>query len=171
VALALGVACHDPALANPTAPEVEAALIFNLTKFVDWPATAFASPGAPFVVAVIGQDDVSDVLVLTLSRKSVDGRPLLVRRVRGSDAVGPCQMLYVAASERRHADAIIAAFRGSGTLTVSGIERFAERGGDVALVLANERVQIVVNLARTQESHLSVSSRLLAVARVVGSTP
>ena len=56
----------------PTEQEVKAALIFNITRFVVWPAEAFGSASAPLVVAILGQDDVGDVLEKMLQRKSVD---------------------------------------------------------------------------------------------------
>jgi len=170
-ALALALLCPRPARAEPTEQEVKAALIFNITRFVEWPAASFRTPGAPLVVAILGQDDVSDVLEPMLRHKTVDGHPLEVRRVHAAGDARGCQVLYVAASEERRVGAILEDASGKATLTVSGIEHFAEQGGHVNLVVEDRRVRVLVNPMSAADSHLKISAKLLSLARIVGGTP
>jgi hypothetical protein len=162
------VLASQPALAVPTEREVKAALIFNITRFVEWPVAAFASPGAPLIVAVIGNDEVSDAIGPMLLRNNVNGHPLELRRVRTVDEARKCHVLYVAGSEKRNADSILKALRGTSTLLVADMEDFAARGGHINLVLQDQRVQVFVNTKSTEDSHLVVSAKLLALARIVG---
>ena len=166
---ALAVVRPHPALAAPTEQEVKAALIFNFTRFVEWPATAFGSPDASLVVATVGQDEVSRVLEPMLLHKYVNGHPLEVRRVRTMDEARKCHVLYVASSEKKRVDAILKALRGTSTLTVAEIEHFAERGGHINLVLEDQRVHVIVNLASAEDCHLKISAKLLSLAQIVGS--
>jgi hypothetical protein len=168
---AFAVARPQPALAEPTEEEVKAALIFNITRFVEWPATAFDSPSAPLIVAIMGQDDVSDVLEPLLLRKNVNGHPIEVRRVRTADDARKCHVLYVASSERRRSDVILKALRGASTLTVADIANFAERGGHINLALEDRRVRVFVNPTSAEDSHLTISAKLLSLAQIVGSIP
>ena len=146
-------------------------MIFNITRFVEWPATSFGSPTAPLVVAIMGQDDVSDALESMLKRKLVNGHPLEVRRVRTVDDARKCHVLYVAGSERRRSDEILKALHGASTLTVADFEHFAEHGGHINLVLADQRVRVFVNPTSAEDSHLIISAKLLSVAQIVGSIP
>jgi hypothetical protein len=171
IAAMLATAWPPSALAQPTEQEVKAALIFNITRFVEWPANAFASPAAPLVVAILGQDDVSDVLEPMVLQKSVNGHPLVVRRVRTVEEARKCHVLYVASSEKKRADAILEAVGDASTLTVADIENFAKRGGHVNLVLDDQRVQVFVNPSRAEESHLKISAKLLSLAHIVAATP
>src|ERR1700681_3665474 len=42
--------------------QVKAAFLYNFAKFVDWPAEAFGSSGAPFVIGVVGDDPFGGAL-------------------------------------------------------------------------------------------------------------
>jgi hypothetical protein len=168
-ACALGLVCGArPAVAEPTEFEVKAALVYNFAKFVDWPAAAFASPSAPLVVGIVGDDDVADVLEATLRSKVLDGHPVQVRRVKGSDEARVCQLLYVATSERKHASDLLQGLRGANVLTVSDIADFARHGGQINFVLENQRVRFVINPANADSAGLHISAKLLALARTVG---
>ena len=169
--MALAVISPPTARAEPTEQEVKAALIFNITRFVEWPASSFASPTAPLVVAILGQDDVSDVLETMLRHKSVNNHPLEVRHVQSLDDARKCHVVYVATSERRRADAILEVLRGTSTLTVADIEHFAERGGHFNLELQDRRVHIIANPTSAATSRLKISARLLSLADIVGATP
>lgn len=170
-AVTLAWACPRAALAEPTEAEVKAALIFNLPHFVEWPATSYDSPTTPFLVAILGQDDVSAALEPMLLRKSIEGHPLIVRRVHTADEARKCQMLYVARSEKKHVDAILLTLHGASTLTVSDLDQFADRGGHINVVLEDQRVRMIVNRTSAEDSHLKISARLLALARIVIGTP
>ena len=172
LALVVVVAARPlPAFAEPTEHEVKAALIFNITRFVEWPAAAFGSPSAPLVVTIMGDDDVSDVLERVLLDKRVNGHPLEVRHVHKLEEVPKCHVLYVAGSEKRRAAAILKELRGTNTLTVADFEHFAERGGHVNLVVDDQRVRVFVNPMSAVESHLTISAKLLSLAQIVDTTP
>jgi hypothetical protein len=166
---AFAMARPQPAFAEPTEHEVKAALIFNLTRFVQWPAGTFISPTAPLVLAILGQDEVTDALAPMLLRKHVDGHPIEARRVRTADEARGCQMLFVAGSEKRSADAILKTLRGASLLTVADIEDFAARGGHINLVVQDQRVQVFVNPASAREARLTISAKLQSLATIVGS--
>ena len=168
---ALLVAWPGAVHAAPTEQEVKAALLLNVTRFVEWPAAAFDSPTAPLVIAILGADDVSEVLHPMLAHKNVNGHPLEVRHVRTVDEARKCHVLYVAGSEKRRADAILKVLRGTTTLTIADIELFAERGGHVNLVFEDQRVRILVNPMSATESHLKISAKLLSLAQLVGAIP
>jgi hypothetical protein len=52
-------------------------------------------------------------------------------------------------------------------LTVGEADRFAQRGGMIGFVLENNRVRLDINRAAAESAGLRVSSKLLAVARMV----
>src|SRR3972149_11403635 len=59
---------------------VKAAFIYKFTKFVDWPAQAFADPKEPFSICVLGKDPFGNVLDQIFSGKTVNGREPVVKR-------------------------------------------------------------------------------------------
>ncbi len=156
-----------PAARAESEPSVKAAYLFNFAKFVEWPASAFASAQAPIVLGVVGRDAVGDELARTFAGTSANGHPVEVRRVAASDAAAlrSCHLLFIPASER--ADAVLAAVQGHPVLVVGESENFARRGGALAFVKAEGTVKFEANPKAASRSGLTVSSKLLRVARGV----
>ena len=70
--------------ATPGEYQVKAVFLYNFSRFVEWPETAFADPKSPFVVGVFGFDPFGADLDEAVRGESVRGHPLVVRRVRNA---------------------------------------------------------------------------------------
>jgi hypothetical protein len=150
---------------SPSETDVKAAFLLNFTKFIDWPASEGASSSTPFTICILGDDPFGPILDQMMQGESVNGRPLTVQRLGHTMAKG-CQILYVSRSEAGAKDLLTGA--GTGVLTVGEDEGFVREGGMIAFVLDNRRVRFDINLSATKNAQLTLSSRLLAVARSVG---
>jgi hypothetical protein len=167
--LLFGAVLPRPALgdAPPTKEyEVKAAFLYNFTKFVTWSDASSRDAGAPFVIAVIGDDPFGDALSV-LENKTAMGRPIVVQRVSSLDSLKSCRMLFVSSSARDRLPAILRAAHARNILTVGDMERFAARGGIIELVLTGDRVGFEINTESARQAGLTVSSKLLSLARTV----
>jgi hypothetical protein len=153
--------------ATPTEQQVKAVFVFNFSNFVQWPRDAFASPTEPFVICVLGAEDLAGQLVEAVRGERVDGHPLEVRRHRSIEEVGDCQILFIGESQGPELDRVLGRLDGRGTLTVSDIEGASRRG--VMIQLANERnrVRLLINVDEAQAAGLTISSNLLRPAEIV----
>jgi len=165
--LALGSAPRAVAADAPDANAVKADMLCNMAKFVQWPDAMVAQNKGQLVVGVLGEDDLAGTIASVLSTRSVNGKPVFVRFARRVQDVRGCQIVYIANSELPHLSDVVEALRGTATLTLANMEGFAARGGmaDFSGVAPNIRFEICV--ARANHAGLRMSSRLLAVARVV----
>jgi hypothetical protein len=50
------------ATADTSEYELKAVMLFNLARFVEWPAKAFADSNTPIVIGFVGRNPFSDVL-------------------------------------------------------------------------------------------------------------
>jgi hypothetical protein len=153
--------------AEPTEYQVKAAFLFNFAKFVEWPEAAPGEARAPFVLGVLGDDPFGGDLASIVVGQAIRGRAILIRKYHYGDDLRVCQVLFVSVSERPHVAQILASLQGSSALTVSDIDGFAEAGGVMQFVIEDSKVRFVVNLAAAEKSRLRISSKLLALARVV----
>ncbi len=72
------------ATANSEREYVEkAAYLYNFTKFINWPEAVFSSARDPIEICVLGRDDFGASLEALVSGKSLRGRYLVVRKLRG----------------------------------------------------------------------------------------
>ena len=175
-ALAACVLLVVPARAGEAQPQadeyaVKAAFLYNFARFVEWPAAAFESPDAALVVCVRGHDPFGVVLDQTLAGKTVGGHSFATRRIESQEPADGCHILFVPASERRRAGAVVYASQPASILTVGDFDAFADEGGVIAFYLENNRVRFAINVDSAARSNLKISALLLALARVVRSDP
>ncbi len=168
IATALGIVCLAALLlgaSEETEYQVKAAFLMNFTKFVQWPSSAFRDSASPLTICVLGDDPFGGALDQVVDGETAGGRKLAVARIRRLPAAQSCQVLYIGGPER---DAkATAAEVGPGVLTVGDREGFARDGGVIAFVLEARHVRFDVNLQAAARESLSISSRLLNVARKV----
>jgi YfiR/HmsC-like len=156
------------AYAAPTPPELEAVFLFNFSQFVDWPPQAFADASAPIVIGVLGSDPFGATLDEVVRGETVKGRALIVRRFRSIEDLTDCQILFVSRSERARLEPILQALKGRSVLTVSDFEDFAQEGGVICFVLVESKIRLRVNLGTARAAGLTLSSKLLRPAQIVG---
>jgi len=154
---------------EPSEYQVKAAFLYNFTKFVDWPQTSGNDTQGPLEICVIGDDPFGDDLDKIVKGKSVNERPLVVRRLRGAVDARTCSIAFVSSSERGHLRPILEALRGTSVLSVGDTPGFAKMGGVINFILQDNRVRFEINVDAAQRARLKISSKLLSLAKVVRS--
>lgn len=151
----------------PTDYEVKAAFLYNFAKFVHWPDEALSGP--VFVVAIVGDDPFGPVLDRAFAGKTVQGRPVEVRRGKAAREFAAAQMVFIGSSERTHLGETLAVLKNSSALTVGDMDRFADGGGMVGFRTMDSTVRFEINLREVRLARLQMSSQLLRLAqRVIG---
>lgn len=159
-------AAQQVSVASPLESQVKAAYILNFVNLTDWPAAALGPASNPFRICVAGSDPFRHVLEQTVRGESMQGHPLVVERVTRESAA-TCQVLFVAASDGAHTAELLRALGTAPVLTIGEADAFLKGGGVVRFVTDQGHVRFDVN-RRTAEQHgLTLSSRLLRVARSV----
>lgn len=147
--------------------EIKAAMLLNLTRFIEWPAAKLGDSAAPFVIGIIGNDPFGRDLDKLLNGKAVNGHPVQIVRMTANQHVESCHILFVSRGERKRFEEMAATLARASVLTVGDGDRFTSGGSVVGFVIRDNRVQIEVNLGAAQRHGLVVSSRLLRLATVV----
>jgi hypothetical protein len=147
--------------------EVKAAMLYNLTRFVEWPPSVYADPHAATVLCILGRDPFESSLASLVSKSAVSNRPVEIRHLQDNNDIRACHVLYVSSSARKDVVQILSQLKGSSVLTVGEMNRFAERGGMIQFSLEEKEVRFDINLDAAARANLKISSRLLALARIV----
>lgn len=176
-ALAVRLAPAAAPAAPPASPaiaseyQLKAVFLFNFTKYVEWPATAFADAQAPFVIGVLGDDPFGSALDDTVRGEKVNGRTLVVRRYSARDEIKNCQILFISQSEAARLEQIVAVLKGRNVLTVGDFDKFTDRGGMIGLVTEKNKVRLKINLEAAKAAGLTISSNLLRAAEITSAPP
>lgn len=171
-AFALVLLCVCSLLASAqsaTEDQVKAAYLFNFAKFIEWPAEAFATTNAPMNFCVLGRSPVVDELDSSVNGKSINGHTIIVKHLRGPEETKGCHLVFLAASAVKQREKLLLAAKGSPILLVAESPGFARAGGTINFMAENGRLIFEVNIAAAENAHLKISSKLLALARIVSS--
>jgi hypothetical protein len=156
------------AAAAPSEDQVEAVFVFNFAHFVEWPPQSFATPNEPFIIGILGSDPFGAHLDEVVRGEQINGHPLQVQRFRSLADVGRCQILFIDRSENERIDQILAALNGRSVLTVSQADGAAEHGVMIQFAVENSRVRLRINVESARAAGLTISSKLLRPAAIVG---
>ncbi len=146
---------------------VKAAFVYNFTQFVDWPAGSFARNDSPIVIGLVGSDPLGQAIEHTIQEKRTNGRPFVIRRLGIDAALRECHMVVVSRDEAQRLDKIVEILQSAPVLTIGESQGFANRGGIINLVLQDGKIGMEVNVLAARMAHLSISSKLLSLARIV----
>jgi hypothetical protein len=146
---------------------LKAAMLYNLTLFVEWPPSAYPDPQAPILLCILGRDPFGNSLTSTVLKKTVKGRPVLILHPRNGKEVRGCHVLYISSSERKTTAQIFSTLNGSSVLTVGEMTQFAGHGGMIQFSLEDQQVRFDINLDAASRAGLEISSKLLVLARIV----
>jgi hypothetical protein len=155
---------------------IKAGFIYNFANLVQWPSSSFAQSDSPIVIVILGEDHFGNTLDHALDGKKVNSRPFVIKRAKTAAelqrTLGPqrdCQILYVSSSEMPHLGEAIQMLKGVPVLTIGETPGFAKDGGIINLILEDNKVRFEVNVRAAKDADLNISSRLLALARIVQS--
>ena len=173
-ALLLGFVLGPSAVAHDDAPRarLEAEFLVNFVRFTQWPHTRFDSVQSPYVVTVVGSDEVAAVVREVADAAGlVHGRRISVRRVaaadvrRRRDAMRASHVLFVHESADLRPRDVLEVVKGTSVLTVGDSAGFARAGGMLKFVDVGSRLTFVANPEAIQSAGLSVSAKVLKLAK------
>ena len=146
--------------------QLKAVFLFNFAHFVEWPPGALTADGTPFVIGVLGKDPFGSSLDEVVRGEAVSGHPLAVERYADATRMRNCQILFIPAAELAHLPEILESLKGRSVLTVT--EGPAPRGVVIALLKEESRIRLRIDLAAAKANNLTISSKLLRPAEIVG---
>ncbi len=151
----------------PSEHQVKAAFLYNFANFVEWPAGALGADGAPLKVCVLGEDPFGGALDNAFRDQVVQGHKVQVSRGATLAALGRCHILFLSRSEQARWPELLKELRGAPTLTVADGPPLVQQGGMVNFILEAKRVRFEINRGAAEHAGLRISSKLLALARIV----
>lgn len=170
VAIVCSVFWIAPAIGqSATEDQIKAAYMFNFAKFVEWPAEAFPPAASSLNFCAVGRSQTADELDSLVADKSINGHPIKVHRLGKLEEIKSCHVLFLATASGKQQQQVLQAARGLPILVVGDTPGFARSGGMIGFITENGKVLFEVNPASAEEAHLKISSKLLALARIVSS--
>ncbi len=163
----LGAAVHAAAQ-EVSETQVKAAFLYNFTKFVEWPPSAFAANPGTITLGILEREPLAPALE-ALQGKEVQGRKLVVKRCRHAQELKTCQIFFASAAEEPALAAAMAALKGLPVLIVTDeVDDFARLGGMINLIRQEDKIRFHIDVTNARRSGLKISSQLLKLAILRG---
>lgn len=147
--------------------EVKAAFLYHFTGYVEYPPGAFSSSQAPLIIGVLGKGNILSALQQAVRGKNVKGRAIVVKQVDIGQELRECHIVFVPDAEGKNLPRILQILDEAPVLLVGESENFAAKGGTIGFFVEQNRIRFEVNLDAAQRAHLTISSKLLSLARIV----
>jgi hypothetical protein len=147
--------------------QVKAAFLYKFGSYVEWPAQTFERPDSPFVIGILATDNFADMLEQLIAGRGMNGRPVVVQRMRRGEPPKGQHILFIAHTESTALSEMVAATKGKAVLTVTDSERGLGTGCMISFVVENNRVRFDIAPEPAEQNKLKISARLMSVARKV----
>ncbi|WP_342116179.1 YfiR family protein [Pseudoduganella sp. OTU4001] len=148
--------------------ELKAAILFNFALFTEWPADTLPA-SAPLRLCVF-QGNALLTALTGLQEKQVNGHRLSVRTLPaapGAAQLASCHLLVLDAQDRERWPLLKHDLSTSSVLTVADDRIIGSSGAMISFSIANRRVGFDVDMMPVKQARLTLSSKLLRLARSV----
>ena len=150
--------------AEASEERVKAVYLYKFLNYVEWPASAFTGPAAPYHIGVIGDDLVANELAGIIAGKTVNNRPITSRRIAYGEPLTDVDVVFIGRGERARQAALLRQLRMQPALTVTETEGALEQGSMVNFRIVDSRIRFEVSVDAAEQAGLKLSARLLGVA-------
>jgi hypothetical protein len=169
IAMQAGVAQTRPG-APITEQSVKAAYLYKFAGYVEWP-DARADSSRPLLIGVLESAGMAEELSRITRGRTIESRPVQVRRMESGEPVAGLDILFVGAAEGEQLAQLLQPAAQLPILTVTDSEGALTDGSIINFTVDRERVRFEVSLPAAERSRLKLSSRLLSVAQRVQRAP
>src|SRR5690242_13270480 len=141
--------------------DLKAAFLFNLVKFVRWPAPKFEADTSPLLIGVRG-DEALDRFERLLHNKLIDKRKIVVQHLERIEEVKACHVLFVSRAESERAAEWIEAGKSAAVLTVGETQQFLDQGGMIQFSTESEQLRLEINEQCARQAGLNIMANALS---------
>jgi hypothetical protein len=147
--------------------QVKALYLYNFTKFVEWPANSFNTRTSPIIIGIIGDESFGNLVEEVTKNKTIQERSIVVRRLKWSEDILSCHMLFIGAYDNKRMDQFSDILQSAPILTITEIDEASKNKGIMNLFIDGGKVQFEANLTAAEKAQLRISSKLLRMAKAV----
>jgi hypothetical protein len=151
--------------------QIEAAFVYNFTKFIEWPPQSFADVNAPILIGVLGDSPMAAALEEVVHDRKVNGHPIVVRTIHSVADARSAQVLFVSAAEISLWTQVQAAMETLPIVTIGESPSFGKSGGTINFVPQDDKVRFEINMSAAERSGVKISSQLQKLAAAVRRGP
>lgn len=147
---------------------LKAVYLEKFSRFVTWPEECeMNDPTKPFIISVLGRTQLTENLEQIYAIQKINNKKVIVKRISNLYEIENSHLLFIAESERKNLQNILALTKNLPVLTVSEASNFAEKGVIINFYEEEKKLKFEVNESAVLQSPLQMSFYLLNSARII----
>ncbi len=144
--------------------EVYSMMVFNFTKYVQWPDH---TASGEFVIGVVGNDDVYKTLETWYGGKPKGTKTYVIKKFNTSQEVSECHVVFIDKTKSTEFEAINSKFAGKGTLVITDKTGLGAKGSGINFRTVDNKLKFELNQKALESSNLKVSGALSSMAILI----
>ena len=144
--------------------EVYSMMVYNFTKYVQWPDHAGAGE---FVIGVVGNSDIYNTLNQWYGGKPRGTKTYVIKKFNTAADVTDCHVLYIDKSKSSEFELANNRVRGKGTLVITDKSGLGEKGSSINFKMVDNKLKFELNQKAIEASNLKVSGALSSMAILI----
>jgi hypothetical protein len=147
-----------------TVQEVYSMMVYNFTKYVQWPDHAGAGE---FVIGVVGNNDIFNTLNGWYGGKPRGSKTYVIKKFNSASEVTDCHVLYIDKSKSSEFEIANTKVKGKGTLVITDKSGLGEKGSAINFKMVDNKLKFELNQKAIEASNLKVSGALSSMAILI----
>ena len=144
--------------------EVYSMMVFNFTKYVQWPDHATSGE---FIIGVVGNTDIYNTLNGWYGGKARGSKTYIIKKFNSAAEVTDCHVLYIDKSKSSEFDNANDKVKGKGTLVITDKSGLGEKGSGINFKTVDNKLKFELNQKAIESSNLKVSVALSSMAILI----
>lgn len=144
--------------------EVYSMMLFNFTKYVQWPDH---DAGGEFVIGVVGNNDVYKTLSTWYQGKPRGSKTYVIKKFNSSAEVTDCHVVYIDKVKSGEFENIATQVKGKSTLIITDKNGLGEKGSGINFKVIDNKLKFELNQKALESSNLKVSGALSSMAILI----
>ena len=144
--------------------EVYSMMVFNFTKYVQWPDHTATGE---FVIGVVGNSDVFNTLNTWYGGKPRGSKTYVIKKFSNASEVTDCHVVFIDKSRSGEFESINGKVKGKGTLIITDKNGLGEKGSGINFKTIDNKLKFELNQKALEASNLKVSGALSSMAILI----
>ncbi|OFX19271.1 MAG: hypothetical protein A2041_06350 [Bacteroidetes bacterium GWA2_31_9b] len=142
--------------------KVQAAFIYNFTKYLEWPAEYSSGD---FVIGVINSPEMlSKLNAMVAAGKLVGTQKIIIKSYSSINEVSNCHLVYLPSNLSGKLAELISIIKGKSTIIVTSGNGLAQIGSDFNFIILGDKQNFEINKTNIKSKNIVLSSKLEQLA-------
>jgi hypothetical protein len=144
--------------------EVYSMMVFNFTKYVQWPDH---TASGEFVIGVVGNADVFATLNTWYGGKPRGTKTYVIKKFNNASEVTDCHVVFIDKTKSGEFETINSKLQGKGTLVITDRNGLGSKGSGINFKTVDNKLKFELNQKALETANLKVSGALTSMAILI----